>query len=116
MKLLNLSNLTVSTNRRLQIGDKVHEIKPLKVSDFIRVTEQAEQIAKEMQEGDFSIIKEVRLIIDFVLLVVPSVTREELESLALEDLHRINNFIRGMDDIEGVVESTEIVESNGEGK
>lgn len=115
MKLLNLSNLTVSTNRRLKIGEKLHDIRPLKVADFISITEQAEQLAKETKEGSLNIVKEIRLIVDFILLVIPTVSREELEQLPLEDLHRINSFIRGMDDIEGVTEE-EIVEANGEGK
>lgn len=113
MKLLNLANLNVATNRRVKIGEKEHDVVPLKVSDFLYVTEQAEQLAKEAEAGGVTAAKEVRLIIDFILRVIPTASKEEVDALSLEDLHRINNFVRGLD-VDGI---TEVVEGESdEGK
>ena len=116
MKLLNLSALTVATNRCLKIGEKVHAINPLKVIDFIRITEIAQQIDAETQNGGFTAVREVKLIIDLITSTAPSTTEEELMQLGLAELQNIASFIKGAD-VEGVVEeaiedtaATEVIE------
>lgn len=113
MKLLNLSALTVATNRCLKIGETTHAVNPLKVIDFVRITEIAQQIDEEVKQGSFTAVREVRLIIDLIASTVPTVTEKELMELSIGELHRIADFIKGAD-VEGVTEQSD--EEVAEGK
>lgn len=118
MKLLNLSSLNVNTDRCIKIGEIRHEVKPLKVSDFMRITEVAQQIDAISKKGEFTALKELELTIDLISCALPSVTREELGQLDISELHAIADFIKGID-VDGVInEQTvdETVDDETEGK
>lgn len=116
MKLLNLSSLTVATDRRLKIGEETHVINPLKVIDFIRITEIAQQIDEEAKKGTPTVLREVELIMDLVTATIPTVQRETLNNLGIAELQSIASFIKGMD-VPGTIETEEAVEAEaGEGK
>lgn len=115
MKLLNLSALTVATNRCLKIGETIHTINPLKVIDFVRITEIAQQIDEEVKQGNFTAVREVKLIIDLIISTVPTAKEAELMELSIGELHRIADFIKGAD-VEGVTEEAAPEEGAVEGK
>lgn len=114
MKLLNLSALTTQTNRKVKVGEKMYEIKVLKVRDFIRITEAAEELMKLAKEGEPTVVKEMKLTVELIKSAIPEVTDEQLDELSIEQLRAISEFIRGADDIEGVETSVETKEASAE--
>ena len=113
MKVLNLDSLSVATNRRLMVSGQIHEISPLKVADFIRITEQAKKVDERAKAGEITAIDELNLTIDMIMSTVPTLERVELENLALEEIHKISAFIKGADLAEAV---EELAEADAEGK
>lgn len=116
MKLLNIQSLSIQTKRQLKIGDVIHEVKPLKVSDFIRITEKAQEIANLDQNQVDHALQEIKLTVEMVRACVPTTTDEELMDLALPELQMIADFIRGVD-FDEVVSVEENADTEGvEGK
>jgi hypothetical protein len=96
MKVLNLDKLVPVENRVLQIGEESYPVLPVTVANFIETTRAAEKVA-----ADASVADQIETAIDMVLRSVPTVPRETLLRLSMEQLHLIVTFVRG-DPVEGI--------------
>lgn len=96
MKILNLEKLSASEERVLKVGDKEYPVSPMTVSNFIETTRAAEKL-----ESETSVVAQVEATVEMVLRSVPTITRDVLDQLSLEQLQAIVAFVRG-DDVDGV--------------
>ncbi|EMB2321432.1 hypothetical protein ACN1NW_000390 [Acinetobacter baumannii] len=108
MKLLNIENITVESDRFVQIKGKKHQLKIMNVGEFTAFTKEAQEIAKS---GDR--ISELNFAIKVVSSALPDVPIEEIEKFQLPQLEAIVAFVTGRDDGE---EDAEGGESKPEGK
>lgn len=86
--------------RVLQIGDESYPVLPVTVANFIETTRAAEKIAADSSIGD-----QIEAAVNMVLRSVPTVPREMLLQLSMEQLHLIVTFARG-DPVEGLENTT----------
>lgn len=104
MKLLNLDPLVKSVQKRVIVIDGAeHEICSLNVEQFLSITEQTKEIAEKSANGEFTVAEEVRVTMEVVSYAVPSLTKEQINRLKLDQLQAIAAFAKG-DDVEGTEE------------
>lgn len=104
MKLLNLDQLTPSTNKVVLIGGVEYAIMPLSVGAFVKKTKQAQ----EFVNGNHDPMSEINFILDLVSECIPAAPRHAIESLSLPQLQLIAEYIQkddvdGAEDVEGNV-------------
>jgi len=93
MKLLNIENITVESDRFVQIKGKKHQLKIMNVGEFTAFTKEAREIAKS---GDR--MRELEFAIKVVSSALPDVPIEEIEKFQLPQLEAIVAFVTGQDD------------------
>lgn len=96
MKVLNLDKLSKKEGKEIVLFGNTHHVDGMTVENFIETTRAAEALAEET-----SLVKQVEATIDMITRSVPTVERDDLKKLALEQLQAIVAFIRG-DAVEGV--------------
>jgi len=96
MKVLNLDKLIPNEGRELVIGDKSYPVIGISVANFIETSRIAEKMT-----ADTPIADQIEATIDMIMRSIPSISRELLTQLSLEQLQTIVAFIRG-DAIAGV--------------
>ncbi len=105
MKLLNLDQVAKKTNKSIVIKGVQHTVMPLSVGAFVKKTQEAEEYVKA---GEKDPIREINMILDLLAECVPSASRLDIESLSLEQLQQMADYIRkddvdGAEDVEGNV-------------
>lgn len=106
MKVLNLDKLVPNEGRELVIAGVSYPVIGMTVANFIETTRVAEKMTAET-----SIADQIEATVEMILRSVPSIPREVLAQLSLEQLQTIVAFVRG-DAVEGVEQGGE----GGEGK
>lgn len=101
MKVLNVDKLAGKEGRELVISGKTHKVNGMTVGSFVEGILAAEELAKSD-----SLVAQVNATITMILRSVPTLERETLEGLELEQLQAIVAFVRG-DEVEGVTTKVE---------
>jgi len=109
-KFLNLNDLASQEVREIQIGAEVHRVMEMSVDAFIRTTQVAESLGDEA-----SIAKQMDAAVDMILLAVPTLKKEQIRALSVDQLQALTKFIRGEDPIEPG-EGDDSVQAGAEGK
>lgn len=109
MKILNIDKLAPKEDRQLVIFGTSYEVKGLDVGGFLATTLAAEELANEK-----SLVKQIEATIDMIIRAVPTVERDVLRQLTLEQLQGVVSFVRGDDVAEA--ESAAAPEEGGEKK
>ena len=91
MKVLNLDKISKKSERTLVLGGVEYEVKAMTVGNFIEVTAAAESLSEA------SISEQIKATVDMICRSVPTIDKETLNNLPLEDLHQIVSFVRGED-------------------
>lgn len=107
MKILNIDKLAGKQSRELVIFDKKYKVESNTVGTFLENITAAEELAKSD-----SLVDQVNSTIDMILRSVPTLEREVLVKLELEQLQAIVAFVRG-DEVEG---ATTVNETKKAGK
>lgn len=107
MKILNIDKLVPKEGRTLVIFGKSYDVKGLDVGGFLATTLAAEELANEK-----SLVKQIEATIDMIIRAVPTIERDVLRQLSLEQLQSVVSFVRG-DDVQGA-ESSEAPAEGGE--
>lgn len=105
MKLLNIDQLSPTTNKVIQIGGTQYKVSPISVGAFIKMTKDAEEYASG---SAFDPMREIEMVVDLIAKCVPDASRLVIESLNLDQLKAIAEYIQG-DDVDGA----EDVKGNG---
>lgn len=103
MKLLNIDKLSQKTQKSVQINGVKYEIAPISVGVFIKKTKEAEEYVKS---GQVDQMKELEMVLDLLSECIPAAPRHVLESLGLDEMQAIADFIQkddvdGAEDVEG---------------
>lgn len=106
MKTLNLDVLA-KANRTITLGGKTYEVVEMTVENFIETTKAAERLG-----DDSTFVDQVEATIEMILRSVPSIERDTLKKLSLEQLTTIVKFIRG--DMDGEDSGEDSGEGEGE--
>ncbi len=101
MKILNIDKLVPEESRELVIFGKTHQVKGLDVGGFLATTLAAEELAEEK-----SLVKQIEATIDMIVRAVPTIERDDLRKLTLDQLQSVVSFVRG-DEVDGVEDSAE---------
>lgn len=89
MKTLNLDALA-KTNRTITLGGKDYEVVEMTVENFIETTKAAEKLGDSA-----SFVEQMEAAIEMILRSVPTIERNTLNRLSLEQLTTIVKFVRG---------------------
>lgn len=108
MKVLNLDKLVPNEGRELVIAGVTYPVLGMTVGNFIQTTRAAEKMGENT-----SIADQIEATVEMILRSVPSIPREVLAQLSLEQLQTIVAFVRG-DAVDGV--EAEQGAEGGEGK
>lgn len=103
-KLLNLDEIAPATKEVL-LGGVKHKVNPLSFGAFVAMQ-------KLMQKKNATMQEQLDTYIQVVLSVVPTITREKLESMTFEQIIALVNFVS--EDAEA--ENQDGAESQSEGK
>jgi len=109
MKVLNLDKLALDQGRELVIAGVSYPVLGMTVENFIETTRVAEKMNAET-----SIADQIEATVEMILRSVPSISRQVLGQLSLEQLQTIVAFVRG-DAVDGAEEGAQASEG-GEGK
>lgn len=93
MKTLNLDALA-KTNRTITLGGKEYVVEEMTVENFIETTKAAEKLG-----DNATFIEQMEAAIEMILRSVPTIERDVLKKLSLEQLTTIVKFVRG--DLDG---------------
>ena len=88
-KLLNLDEVTSSTEMSLKIGGIVYPLKELTVDDFLQNMKDIENLPTTA-----TVEEEYNLTLKLICRVFPTLTRDILGKLTLAQLKSINEFAR----------------------
>lgn len=88
-KVLNLDSLA-DAERELIIKGKSYPVKGMTVQAFIAITQAAEKLT-----GESTFAEQVEATVDTIILNVPTIGREVLLGLSLEQLKAVMEFVRG---------------------
>lgn len=99
MKTLNLDALA-KTNRTITLGGKEYAVEEMTVENFIETTKAAEKLGESA-----TFIEQMEAAIEMILRSVPSIERDTLKRLSLEQLTTIVKFVRG--DLDGTPAPTQ---------
>lgn len=91
MNILNI-DAYASPKRELQLRGKTYPVKEVCLQSFINNLSAAERLAAASAEG---IEAQIRASVDVVCENVPSMPREVVESLNVDQLGKVLEFIRG---------------------
>lgn len=90
-KILNLDGFAAKAEaRKLIIGGKEYAVEDMTVENFIETTKAADRLT-----GETSVAVQVEATMDMIQRSVPTVERELLQRLTLEQLQAITAFVRG---------------------
>ncbi|HCW5081457.1 TPA: hypothetical protein OXO77_002474 [Acinetobacter baumannii] len=92
MKLLNIENISVKSDRFIEIAGKKHELKIMSVGEFTQFVKDAREIAASRDP-----LRELEFAIKVVSSALPDVPVEEIEKLQLPQLQAIVAFVSGQD-------------------
>lgn len=104
MKVLNLDALAPA-KRTLTLNGKTHAIEEMTVENFIATTKEAEDLEKK--GGEVTFADQIEATIGMILRSIPTLPREELRRLSIEQLSVISKFLRGEMDGDEETESSE---------
>lgn len=88
-KVLNLDNLADAA-RELVIKGKSYPVKGMTVQAFIAITQAAEKLTDES-----TFAEQIGATVDTIILNVPTIGREVLLDLSLDQLRAVMEFVRG---------------------
>lgn len=89
-KLLNLDEIAPKAEKVIVLKGKEHEMKPVSVGDFIRLTQEVEDMAGK----EIKVSEQFKYFIKTVMDSFPTIEEEVLTGLTLEKLRVIVDFIR----------------------
>ena len=114
-KILNLSDLASKEARLLRLNGVDHPVREMSVEDFIETT-----LAAERLEYETSVVKQLEATFDLITRAIPTVEKQVLKGLSLDQLQGLAAFIRGGDPVEIIKSLTDEIapqaEEPGSGK
>lgn len=105
VKILNLEQLAPQSGRVLRLNGVDYPVEEMSVQNFIETTLTAERL-----EGETSIVVQLEATIDLIQRAIPTIDRELLKRLTLEQLQAVTVFIRGEDPEEIIKRFTQAVQ------
>lgn len=112
MDLLNLDDV-LPPKRTITLRNVKHDVLPMDVDAFIRTTRAAVALEKLQRKEGADVPAMVELMMDTITATVPTLTKEILGSLSLEQLGKINSFLRGEFDEKAQAEAQEATAAKG---
>lgn len=101
-KILNIAELASKEVRVLRVNGVDHPVREMSVEDFIETT-----LAAERLDGEQSIVKQLEATFDLILRAVPTIEKDVLKGMTLDQLQAMTAFIRGGDPDEIIKRLTE---------
>lgn len=92
MDILNLDDV-VAPRRSITLNGTRHQVNPTTVEGFVKSVRALQALEKKAGGADAA--AQIELAMDSIQHSVPSMTREVLGALTLEQLGKINLFLRG---------------------
>lgn len=99
-KFIDLDSVAPSVELTVKLGGKSHAMKPATVADFIANTKEIQKLGVN---GDIE--AETEIVIGMLLRAFPTMTKDMLLALTLEQLNQLNNAARAASGEEVVAEA-----------
>jgi len=104
MDILNLDDVVVP-KRSITLHGVRHPVEPQSVEGFIKSVRALQELEKKADSTD--VVAQFELSMDAITFSVPTLTRDMLGKLTLEQLGKINRFLRGEFDQTAEAEPTQ---------
>lgn len=90
---LNLDEVQPEIKKTIRLGGKTHEMRPISVRKFIKNIREAKKLD---QVEDIDRVTEIMM--DMICEVFPTLDKDTLESLNMQQLEAIMDFVRAVPD------------------
>lgn len=92
-EILDLDSIS-PIQKKIAIGGKEYPIKAISIREFINITRETQEMAKKAEEGKLTAIDQMEANLKIVGRAIPDMPEEVLNTLNLDHLQAIINFVQ----------------------